>query len=34
MRIYVLVSGINPLETFIYHEGFARISTQPYSLNE
>jgi tubulin polyglutamylase TTLL5 len=27
MRIYVLLTAINPLEVFIYREGFARLST-------
>jgi tubulin polyglutamylase TTLL5 len=34
MRIYVLVTSINPLEAFIYHEGFARLSTERYSLDQ
>lgn len=33
IRIYVLVTSINPLEAFIYKEGFARLSTQPYTLD-
>jgi tubulin polyglutamylase TTLL5 len=27
MRIYVLLTSINPLELFLYREGFARLST-------
>jgi tubulin polyglutamylase TTLL5 len=33
MRIYVLVTSTNPLEAFLYKDGFARISTLPFSLN-
>lgn len=34
MRIYVLVTSFNPLEAFLYKEGFARLSTIPFSLEE
>ena len=33
LRIYVLVTSIQPLEAFIYKEGFARLSTEPFSLD-
>lgn len=33
MRIYLLVTSIKPLEAFIYKEGFARISTEPFTLD-
>eukprot|EP00347_Sterkiella_histriomuscorum_P010309 403376796 len=33
MRIYVLVTSVNPLEVFIYKEGFGRFSTMPFSLD-
>ena len=33
MRIYVLVTSMNPLEVFIYKEGFARLSTVAFNLN-
>lgn len=32
LRIYILVTSMNPLEAFIYNEGFARVSTEKYSL--
>lgn len=33
LRIYVLVTSVNPIEMFIYKEGFGRFSTQPYTLD-
>ena len=33
LRIYVLVTSVNPLEVFIYKEGFGRFSTIPFSLD-
>lgn len=33
LRIYVLVTSFNPLEVFLYKEGFARLSTTPFTLN-
>ena len=33
MRIYVLVTSVNPLEVFLYKEGFGRFSTIPFSLD-
>jgi hypothetical protein len=33
MRIYILVTNVNPLEVFIYKEGFGRFSTVPYNLD-
>jgi hypothetical protein len=32
MRIYVLVTNFHPLEAFVYKEGFARLSTEKFSL--
>lgn len=34
LRLYVLVTSFQPLEAFIYQDGFARISTQRFSLDE
>jgi tubulin polyglutamylase TTLL5 len=33
MRIYVLVTSIHPLEAFVYKEGFARLSTEKFSMS-
>ena len=33
MRIYVVVTSINPLEAFLYRDGFGRFSTIPFSLD-
>lgn len=33
MRIYVLVTSVNPIEIFIYKQGFGRFSTVPFNLD-
>jgi hypothetical protein len=33
LRIYILVTSVNPIEMFIYKEGFGRFSTVPYTLD-
>ena len=33
LRIYVLVTSVNPLEIFIYRQGFGRFSTVPFNLD-
>lgn len=32
MRIYVLVTSVNPLEVFLYKDGFARVSNEKFDL--
>lgn len=32
MRIYVLVTSVNPLEAFLYKDGFARVSNMKFSI--
>ena len=34
LRLYVLVTSFKPLEAFIYTDGFARVSTDKYSLSK
>ena len=34
LRIYVLVTSVNPLEAFIYKEGFARVSNYEYTTSD
>lgn len=33
LRLYVLVTSFQPLEAFIYREGFVRLSTAKFDLN-
>ena len=30
MRIYVLITGLDPLRIFVYEEGLARFATEEY----
>jgi tubulin polyglutamylase TTLL5 len=33
LRIYVLVTSFQPLEVFLYKEGFARFASEPFTLD-
>ena len=33
LRLYVCVTSMNPLECFLYREGFTRLSSEPYSTD-
>ena len=33
LRLYVLVTSFNPLEAFLYDDGFVRMATEPYSTD-
>ena len=34
LRLFVLISGLKPLRIYFYREGFVRIATEKYSLNQ
>ncbi|KAG6942595.1 hypothetical protein JG687_00018973 [Phytophthora cactorum] len=34
LRLYVLVTSFNPLEAFLYNEGFVRLCTRPYEASD
>lgn len=34
LRIYVLLTSINPLKIFIYEEGLVRFATQAYNTDK
>jgi hypothetical protein len=34
LRIYVLITCIDPLRIYIYNEGLARFATEPYNTNK
>ena len=34
LRIYVLVTSVQPLKIFVFEKGMARFATTPYDLSE
>ena len=34
LRMYVLVTSVNPLEAFLYQEGFCQFSNRPYAKDQ
>ena len=34
LRLYVLISSVEPLQVYLYDEGFAKLASDPYDLND
>jgi len=34
LRLYVLISSVEPLRVYLYNEGFAKLASDPYDLND
>ena len=34
LRLYVLISSIEPLQVYLYDEGFAKLASDPYDIND
>lgn len=34
LRIYVMVTGIDPLKIYVYNEGLARFASEPYDASK
>ena len=34
MRVYVLMTCLDPIRVYVYPEGLARLATEPYDLNK
>ncbi len=34
LRLYVLITSVDPLRVFMHHEGFAKLASEPYSIED
>ncbi len=34
LRLYVLIASIEPLRVYLYEQGFAKLASEPYDVND